>query len=178
MESAAALEVLAALGCDFAQGYGIARPMPEADTASWLDRYDGQPGRKVADTGPVDLLIVDDSAAVRAQLTALTAAAGWRVRVAASAEEALLDVERSIPDIVVLDHHMTGMTGMAAVPELRARGLDGPILLFTQFLNDAIPSQRMPLDVWPVSKSNPAALLELLDGYRTSTRKPAESPPS
>lgn len=32
---------LAESGCDLGQGFGIARPMPEADFLDWLDRYDG-----------------------------------------------------------------------------------------------------------------------------------------
>jgi hypothetical protein len=65
---------------------------------------------------------------------------------------------------------------MQAVPQLRALGLDAPILLFTQFLSDALPSLRVPLDVWPVSKNNPGAILELLDGYRTSMSAVAAGP--
>jgi diguanylate cyclase (GGDEF)-like protein/PAS domain S-box-containing protein len=168
VESLAALEVLTGLGCDFAQGYGIARPMPERDTSEWLQRYRARSGAGAGQAEPSDLLVVDDSAVVRAHLSALAEQAGWQVREATSAEEALLEVERRMPDVVVLDHHMTGMTGMEAVPELRARGLDGPILLFTQFLREAMPSIRVPLDVWPVSKKNPDAVLELLAGYRSS----------
>ena len=36
VESALALEVLSRLGCDFAQGYHIARPMPASDIDDWL----------------------------------------------------------------------------------------------------------------------------------------------
>jgi diguanylate cyclase (GGDEF)-like protein/PAS domain S-box-containing protein len=168
VESAAALEVLNGLGCDFAQGYGIARAMPQAETAEWLARHDTGLRPGAAPAAPNDLLVVDDSRAVRAQLRELATAQGWRVREAASAEEALTEVERCVPDVVILDHYMTGMTGMQAVPQLRAVGLDGPILLFTQFLSEALPSLRVPLDVWPVSKKNPGAVLELLGGYRAS----------
>jgi diguanylate cyclase (GGDEF)-like protein/PAS domain S-box-containing protein len=169
VESAAALEVLNGLGCDFAQGYGIARAMPQAETAEWLARHDTglRSGAALAEAN--DLLVVDDSRAVRVQLRELATAEGWRVREAASAEEALTEVERCVPDVVILDHYMAGMTGMQAVSQLRAVGLDGPILLFTQFLSEALPSLRIPLDVWPVSKNNPGAVLELLGGYRAST---------
>jgi EAL domain-containing protein (putative c-di-GMP-specific phosphodiesterase class I) len=36
VEDEAALERVAELGCEYAQGYGIGRPMPEADVAAWL----------------------------------------------------------------------------------------------------------------------------------------------
>jgi EAL domain-containing protein (putative c-di-GMP-specific phosphodiesterase class I) len=169
VESAPALEVLRGLGCDFAQGYGIARPMPEADTVGWLARYEPPDAQTASRTEPRELLIVDDSTTSRAQLTGLATAAGWRVREAASAEQAISEVERGVPDAVILDHHMTGMMGVESVPKLRARGVDGPILLFTAFLSHALPSMRVPLDVWPVSKNNPEAVFELLNNYRTST---------
>jgi diguanylate cyclase (GGDEF)-like protein/PAS domain S-box-containing protein len=169
VESAPALAVLTGLGCDFAQGYGIARPMCEADTAGWLARYDPRSSPGTSRAEPDEVLIVDDSATLRAHLSSLARDAGWRVREAASGEEAIAQVERSFPDVVVLDHHMGGITGMESVPKLRGLGFDGPILLFTGFLSEAIPSMRVPLDVWPVSKTNPESVFELLGQYRAST---------
>jgi hypothetical protein len=84
---------------------------------------------------------------------------------------------------VILDHHLPGKSGADSVPELRASGFDGPILLFTQFLTEAMPSIRVPLDVWPVSKADPDTVMELLGSYRDSllTSKPSphrSSPPA
>jgi CheY-like chemotaxis protein len=70
--------------------------------------------------------------------------------------------------VVVLDHHLPGMSGVQAVPSLRSAGIEGPILLFTRFLTEAMPEIRVPLDVWPVSKANPDGVLELLGAYRAS----------
>jgi len=36
-------EVLLKLGCELAQGFGIARPMPAADLAGWVENWDGNP---------------------------------------------------------------------------------------------------------------------------------------
>ena len=41
VEDAAAYAMLAKLGCDFAQGYFIAQPMPQAEFVDWLARYNG-----------------------------------------------------------------------------------------------------------------------------------------
>jgi EAL domain-containing protein (putative c-di-GMP-specific phosphodiesterase class I) len=38
-EDEATLAILADMGCDIAQGYGIARPMPGADMAAWIGRW-------------------------------------------------------------------------------------------------------------------------------------------
>lgn len=44
-EDEATLAILADMDCDIAQGYGIARPMPNVDMAAWIARW---PGRRVA----------------------------------------------------------------------------------------------------------------------------------
>ena len=40
VESVPVWDALAAAGCDVAQGFGIARPMPLADLRGWLTRWD------------------------------------------------------------------------------------------------------------------------------------------
>lgn len=40
VETAEILDALMILGVEFAQGYGIARPMPASDVRSWLDTYE------------------------------------------------------------------------------------------------------------------------------------------
>ncbi len=42
-EDEATLAILRGMGCDSAQGYGIARPMPNAEIAAWIARWPGQP---------------------------------------------------------------------------------------------------------------------------------------
>jgi diguanylate cyclase (GGDEF)-like protein len=44
VETAATLEFLARAGCDVAQGFHIARPMPEAKLRSWLENHRTEPG--------------------------------------------------------------------------------------------------------------------------------------
>jgi len=41
-EDEATLGILTEMGCDIAQGYGIARPMPDADIAAWTARWPAQ----------------------------------------------------------------------------------------------------------------------------------------
>ena len=168
VETTPALEVLVGLRCDYVQGFGIARPMPDAEVADWLERHARPEGTRPSDDGPTTLLIVDDSPTVRARLAADASEAGWHVREVESAEDALTELARSIPDIIVLDHLLPGVSGVECIPRLREAGFDGPILLFTAFLTEAIPSVRVPLDVWPISKTNPDAVMELLASYRAS----------
>ncbi|MFP5463995.1 MAG: EAL domain-containing protein, partial [Gammaproteobacteria bacterium] len=53
-EDEATLAILADMGCDIAQGYGIARPMPNANMAAWIARWPGRrmPGTSNGDATP------------------------------------------------------------------------------------------------------------------------------
>ena len=49
VEDGATLDLLRSLGCDFAQGFGIARPMPSASVATWADALAaGSAGRSLS----------------------------------------------------------------------------------------------------------------------------------
>lgn len=82
------------------------------------------------------LLVVDDEPLVRAALAEELAEAGYIVALAASADDALARLAVGpLPDLVVTDHMMPGMTGieLAAALEQRHPGL--PVLLMTGFAN-------------------------------------------
>ena len=57
VESAAALDMLERLGCDIAQGYHIARPMPARELEYWLEHSGWQPQARDDDLDP-DLVLV------------------------------------------------------------------------------------------------------------------------
>jgi EAL domain-containing protein (putative c-di-GMP-specific phosphodiesterase class I) len=48
VEDQATIDVLAALGCDLAQGFAIARPMPVDDLLVWLQEPRGVPAQRAA----------------------------------------------------------------------------------------------------------------------------------
>lgn len=69
---------------------------------------------------PLDCLIVDDDAGVRAAMAALAASRGHGVRVAATVAEALAQVEGAA--VAFVDHDLGGMVdGLALIDMLRAR---------------------------------------------------------
>ena len=76
-------------------------------------------------------------------------------------------LKRLNPDVIVLDHVLAGMSGVETVPLLRRAGHLGPILLFSQFLPDLPKTLTVPLDVWPISKTDHETLLEIIDAYAT-----------
>ena len=59
----------------------------------------------------VAVLLVDDDAPIRRMLERTLAAEGYDVSAAADGGSALAQVERSMPDVIVLDVAMPGSTG-------------------------------------------------------------------
>jgi DNA-binding NarL/FixJ family response regulator len=77
------------------------------------------------------VLIVEDDAAVRGRLRALVEEAGAEAVESASAEAALSAVAHGEWDLVLLDVHLPGMSGLAALPEF-ARARPGlPVVIVT-----------------------------------------------
>ena len=75
------------------------------------------------------VLLVDDDAPIRRMLERTLAAEGYDVSAAPDGGAALAQVERSLPDVIVLDVAMPGLDGLAVTRRLRAKGLQVPILL-------------------------------------------------
>jgi len=71
-------------------------------------------------------------------------AEGYGVSVAADGSEALVSVERAVPDLVVLDLGLPGMGGLAVCRRLRRKGLAVPILILTA--RDAVTARVAGLD--------------------------------
>ena len=77
------------------------------------------------------VLLVDDDAPIRRMLERTLRAEGYDVAAVADGGAALARVERSLPDLIVLDVAMPGMDGLSVTRRLRAKGLPVPILLLT-----------------------------------------------
>jgi DNA-binding response OmpR family regulator len=90
------------------------------------------------------VLLVDDDAPIRRMLTRTLTAEGYAVAAVADGGSALAEVERSVPDVIVLDVAMPGMDGLAVTRRLRSKGLPVPILLLTA--RDALHERVAGLD--------------------------------
>jgi two-component system response regulator MprA len=90
------------------------------------------------------ILVVDDDAPIRRMLDRTLSAEGYAVETAADGGEALVAVERSTPDLLVLDVGLPGVDGLAVSRRLRARGVAVPVLLLTA--RDAVPDRVAGLD--------------------------------
>jgi two-component system response regulator MprA len=90
------------------------------------------------------VLVVDDDGPIRRMLERTLAAEGYGVSGAADGGMALASIERSAPDVVVLDVGLPGLDGLAVCRRLRRKGLTLPILLLTA--RDAVSDRVAGLD--------------------------------
>ncbi|WP_344554435.1 response regulator, partial [Pseudokineococcus marinus] len=87
---------------------------------------------------PIRVLVVDDAAVLRRLVArALTSAGGIDVvGTAGDGEQALEQVERLAPDLVVMDLEMPALDGVGAVRELRRRGWATPVVMVSTPTDD------------------------------------------
>src|SRR5438093_807150 len=109
------------------------------------DPSHARPGRSYAPVvAEAAILVVDDDQPILRMLGRTLEAEGYSVSAAADGGAALAEVERSAPDLLVLDVAMPGLDGLAVCRRLRAKGLALPILLLTA--RDALPDRVTGLD--------------------------------
>jgi two-component system, OmpR family, response regulator MprA len=77
------------------------------------------------------VLVVDDDPPLRRMLARTLTAEGFEVAVAPDGGAALVEVQRSAPDVIVLDVAMPAIDGLSVTRRLRGRGLATPILMLT-----------------------------------------------
>jgi two-component system response regulator MprA len=90
------------------------------------------------------VLLVDDDAPILRMLERTLGAEGYAVAAVADGGAALAHVERSVPDVIVLDVAMPGVDGLSVTRRLRSKGLAVPILLLTA--RDALSERVAGLD--------------------------------
>lgn len=75
--------------------------------------------------------LVDDDEGVRDALTLLISTVGLRVSAWAHPQEFLDHFDRESVGAVVLDMRMPGLSGLAVIEQMRAQGIDQPVIMLT-----------------------------------------------
>jgi DNA-binding response OmpR family regulator len=98
-----------------------------------IGEADGGTGRRTAVVKSATILLVDDEDALRRVMRDLLARDGYEVVEARTGVEALDQVDRHAPDVVVLDLNLPGMDGYSVLAELRSRPAtrDIPVIVLT-----------------------------------------------
>jgi len=150
VEDEATLERLTLLGCDRAQGYFIARPMPADAVLPWLQQFVATPVMISApialdptiplemrvptaptpDAKVATVLVVDDEHSLRVATHRILASLGHNVLHAATASEALriCSEHRGAIDLVVTDIFLTDWRGHELAGRLRQMQPDARFL--------------------------------------------------
>ena len=93
---------------------------------------------------PADILVVEDEPALAALVADYLRAAGWQARVLHDGAQALADIRRAPPDLVILDLMLPGLDGLALCRALRAFS-DLPVVMVTARVDEV--DRLMGLDI-------------------------------
>ncbi len=91
------------------------------------------------------IFVVDDQAAFRNALVKLLSRMQHRIRSFQSGEELLVAVEEEVPDLILLDLKMPGMSGIEVLQSLRPKGCDALVILLTAYgtVEDAVEAMKL-----------------------------------
>ena len=115
------------------------------------------------------ILLADDHPMIRTALEVLLRDTSFDiVGMAGTGEEALAEVERLQPDILLLDLQMPGGGGMEVLRGLRSSGARPSVILLTAAIDDVSLMEAKALKVqgMVLKNSDPAYLLDCLDHVR------------
>lgn len=112
----------------------------------------------------VNLLVVEDDAALRMSLSHIFAALGHRVRCAADGFSALAELRVEIPDVILSDLNMPGMSGFEFLSVVRRRFPSIKVIAMSSaFAVDDIPL-GVAADAFYQKGSNLGSLLQIMEG--------------
>ena len=94
------------------------------------------PGSGARGGRPLKVLLVDDHGFFRVGLRGMLAAEGLEVVEARSGEAAVALVAGTAPDVVLMDLHMAGMSGVEATRALARAATDVPVVMLTVSADD------------------------------------------
>jgi CheY-like chemotaxis protein len=124
---------------------------------------------------PKTILVVDDEEPIRKLLKHELGEAGYQIKEAANGQEALLQIRRNKPDLVILDVLMPTMNGfnVAAILKNDPQTIDLPIIMLT-IVEDAERSYRLGVDRYLTKPIDTEALFTDVEGLLTRSAAPRQ----
>lgn len=137
--------------------------------------------RHVMPNTKVKLLIVDDEPAIRATLSSIFTKCGHSVRSAQDGFSALAELRAELPDILLSDLHMPGMSGFELLSVVRRRFPAIQVIAMSgAFSGDSVPL-GVAADAFHQKGSSPRALVAVVGAMaemqRTSMQHPNTAAP-
>jgi FixJ family two-component response regulator len=99
--------------------------------------------RRVVVPAPSIISIIDDDASVRVATNNLLKSHGYVAHAFASAEEFLLSPHFNQTSCVIADMHMSAMSGLELLANMRAKGYDSPFIFITAFPDENLRARAM-----------------------------------
>lgn len=143
-------------------------PADSYDASQPPDRRASQP-LGAEGTGDDPILVVDDDASILEMLLQILRTEGYPVVGAKNGVEALVQVDRRAPSLILLDMRMPRMDGWAFAAALRARGIASPVVVMTAADNAKRWADEVHADGFVVK---PFEVLELLASVERHRRLP------
>jgi CheY-like chemotaxis protein len=117
------------------------------------------------------LLVVDDQALIRTCLSELLTEHGYGVRVAFDGFSALAEIRKEVPDLIVSDLNMPGMSGFELLSVVRRRFPSIPVIA----MSSAFARGQLPVgvaaDAFYEKGVDPGLLLQIVESI-THSRNP------
>ena len=127
------------------------------------------------------ILVVDDEPDISALVAYQLARESYRVRTAASGPEALAAIDREVPDLVVLDLMLPGMSGLEVLAEIRQREelATLPVILLTARRDevDRVEGFRSGADDYVSKPFSPQELVLRVAAVLRRVRQEPPAPP-
>ena len=110
------------------------------------------------------ILLVDDAPAVRDMATLFLSDEGFEVEACGRAEDCLARLDATLPDLLILDGRLPGMSGWDCLRRLREseRTAKLPVLMLTAALDDIEKASHEPPDDCTTCLAKPFDLDDLL----------------
>ena len=111
----------------------MSAPVVSLQQSRLAGRAESRPERRASRSTSPTILVVDDDPHVRAMLRLALELEGYEVDEAPDGYRALRRLERTRPDLLLLDLMLPGLDGFGVVRALRERGLHGeiPVILMS-----------------------------------------------
>ena len=93
------------------------------------------------------ILVVDDQFGVRWLLCEVLKGEDYKVKLAGNGLEAIEEVKKEVPDLIIMDIKMPGMNGLETLREIKKLNYTGPVIFITAYGELGIINQAKKLGV-------------------------------
>jgi CheY-like chemotaxis protein len=111
-----------------------------------------------------NLLVVEDEPALRSTLSEIFVRFGHRVRCAADGRAALTELGQEMPDIIVSDLHMPGMSGFELLAKVRRKFPRVKLIAMSSAFPAGEMPQGVPADAFYQKGGGLGSLLQIVAG--------------